>query len=97
MNAQLATLPKLARVFAEKAAWVIPEDLFTKLPLAMAEIAINGDCLRDRIAAAKVVAAMHGQNQKDDPATIPHEHRHTLTLEQRRQGILARIGSCGDD
>ena len=46
---------------------------------------------RRATAAANCLVKMEAQNQVDDHATIPqrHEHRHVLTIEERRDRIAA--------
>lgn len=83
---------------AIKQKWKIDERAFEALPSAMLTIALDrGKEDRNRIAAARVVATMHGQNQDEGKlAGDLHLHQHNeqtindfsgLTDEQLRQYI----------
>jgi len=91
--------------------WEFPETFLRVLPNALLEIVVKRDpdsqvyryTPRERIAASRVLALMHGQNQKQADSSAPptpqlhlHEHRHSVTLEDRRQTYLARLDHAGD-
>lgn len=66
----------IARALRER--WEFPDGLLKSLPAALAIIVgkrtAAGDYIhtaRERIAAARVLALMHAQNQRDDPLLPP--------------------------
>jgi hypothetical protein len=87
--------------------WELPETAYKSVPLAMLQLVMgrieDGKKIlekpRTRIAAARVLALLHAQNQTADHAAQPpqthlHEHRHSF--EDRRQAYLARLAPTGD-
>lgn len=91
---------------AIRRGWNIPQAIMDALPAKMAEIVETSDDERSQVAAAKVLVAMHAQNQKDKPVTRKVRHLHQLgpavpvtedNLEQRRAFLLSRLTELGDD
>ena len=90
---------------AVREGWKIPEGLLKALPAAMGQIVLQQNEAkthfsykpRERIQAARVLALLHGQNQRDDPAVQRHEHAHFLAIERRKQRLLERLNREGDD
>lgn len=88
--------------------WNIPESAYQIAPLEMLAILTARDEQkkhihkpRERINAARVLALFHAQNQIEEPAPAPpqthlHEHRHIVTLDDRRAAYLARLDQPGD-
>lgn len=88
--------------------WELPEQLYRILPLELLRLVTARDKLgnpieqpRTRVAAARVLAVLHGQNQKADPApqTHIHAHAHAVTIQtadDRRAAFLARLDCPGD-
>lgn len=59
-----------------------------RLPQAMADVAFTKKGThRNRIAAARVLVSMHGQNQADDPAPQKHEHSGLIDLRAIREQL----------
>lgn len=90
---------------AIRKGWNIPPDIMESLPATIAELMETGDD-RTKIAAAKVLLAMHGQNQRDKPAVKRVRHLHQLgtlppvngaNLEERKAFLASRIIELGDD
>ena len=53
---------------AVRQKWDLPEGIMEKLPAAMAKIGLSSKAShRNRIAAARVLVVMHGQNEDDAP------------------------------
>lgn len=86
--------------------WEIPQNLYADLPMLAAEIIARRDANknflytdRSRLAAIRLILAMHTANQRDDPAVQKHEHEHThrLTLDERRTRLLDHLGEPGED
>jgi phage replication-related protein YjqB (UPF0714/DUF867 family) len=51
--------------------WVIPDEAMTVLPAALLRVALDrNEEVRARVNAAKVVVAMHGQNEPAIPAAV---------------------------
>ena len=80
--------------------WDIPDETRQALPKVLSDMAL--DAMEDpkaRIAAARVLVAMHGQNQRDSSigTGVTHRHVHELgqitadNLEQRKAEIASRI------
>ncbi len=81
---------------AVREGWDIPPAALKALPAQMIEIAIKRKTdgkpaysPRNRIAATRVLVAMHGQNQDDDPAEQKHVHTGTIELQAVRQELLS--------
>lgn len=76
--------------------WHIPEQLYTALPMQLAALLAKGTP-REKIAAAKVLAQIHGQNEADNPIQVQHAHIHAVAtspetpIEDRRKIISDRI------
>lgn len=84
--------------------WDIPAHVLESLPAEVAEIIGTAKDPRTRIAAAKVLVAMFGQNQKAKPVTQRVKHTHTLKqtpvtddMDERRSSLLKRLGENGED
>lgn len=76
--------------------WNIPHEIMATLPAAIAHIALHGSP-RNRIAAGRLLVAMHGQNVRAAPRDRTVTHVHELgpitetNLEEHRQRLLKRI------
>ena len=77
--------------------WQIPEQLYSALPMQLAALLAKGTP-REKIAAAKVLAQIHGQNEAaDNPIQVQHAHIHAVAtspeapIEDRRKIISDRI------
>ncbi len=56
---------------AVRKGWVIPDEAMTVLPAALLRVALDrNEEVRARVNAAKVVVAMHGQNEPAIPAAV---------------------------
>jgi hypothetical protein len=56
---------------AVRKGWVIPDEAMTVLPAALLRVALDkNEEVRARVNAAKVVVAMHGQNEPAPPAEV---------------------------
>ena len=53
--------------------WNIPESILHRLPNIVATLALSSDDDRTRLAAMRVLIAMHGQNQKLDEPAAPQQ------------------------
>ena len=88
---------------AVKRGWNIPTDLLETLPTVLGELAANSDEDRTRIGAARVLVAMHGQNQKTDPPPRVVQHVHTMgpvtetNFAERKRLLIERADRSGDD
>lgn len=80
--------------------WDIPDETRQALPKVLSDMAMDStEDPKARIAAARVLVAMHGQNQRDSGirTDISHHHVHELgqitadNLEQRKAEIASRI------
>ena len=89
---------------AIRRGWKIPDEVMQSLPEKMAALVDDADP-RTSLGAAKVLVAMHGQNQRDAPTVKHHEHHHELesvirsgeTIEQRKQRLAERIARLSGD
>jgi len=78
--------------------WHLPENLYTALPQILINIAVKGS-ERAQIAAARVLTAMHQQNEDRTPkvAMVAHRHQHEIlpvttgNINERRSQLLARL------
>ena len=79
--------------------WEIPEAIMDQLPKVLANLVVKAEDDRTRIGAARVLVAMHGQNQSEEPVTkfIEHHHAHELgpvtgeSLEERRARLHKQL------
>jgi len=78
--------------------WSIPDAIFQALPGVMAQILSSGSN-REKVAAARVLAALHSQNQATQPrlSMVAHKHQHEVlppinpeNLNERRAELRAR-------
>ena len=78
--------------------WNIPDAIFKALPGVMAKILSDGSN-REKVAAARVLAALHSQNQATQPrlSMVAHKHQHEVlppinpeNLNERRAELRAR-------
>ena len=78
--------------------WNIPDAIFKALPGVMAKILSDGSN-REKVAAARVLAALHSQNQAAQPrlSMVAHKHQHEVlppinpeNLNERRAELRAR-------
>jgi hypothetical protein len=78
--------------------WSIPDAIFKALPGVMAKILKDGSN-REKVAAARVLAALHSQNQATQPrlSMVAHKHQHEVlppinpeNLNERRAELRAR-------
>jgi hypothetical protein len=73
---------------AVRKGWKLPEGVMERLPQAMADVAFTKKGThRNRIAAARVLVSMHGQNQADDPAPQKHEHSGLVSIQAIRDQL----------
>ncbi len=87
--------------------WEFPEQAFKLVPMAMLQLiaarTADGKAYlespKTRVAAARVLALLHAQNQKADP--VPQTHIHAIggeiihSVEDRRAAFLARLDRPG--
>jgi hypothetical protein len=84
----LAKEPRLLER-ATRQGWKMPEGIMDRLPESMKDVALNKKAShRNRIAAARVLTVMHGQNQADDPAPQTHRHEGVIDVRAIRQQII---------
>lgn len=77
---------------AIRRGWKIPEAIMDQLPKVLANLVVKSEDDRTKIGAARVLVAMHGQNQSEEPVTkfVEHHHAHELgpvtgeTIDERR-------------
>lgn len=75
---------------AIKRNWPIPEEIMKSLPLQMALIVKKSTTERNKIAAARVIIAMHGQNvQPEAGQTINVGVSVNATIDEQRNTTLA--------
>jgi len=80
--------------------WELPASLYEALPLVLAKILSNGTA-REQVAAARVLAQLHAQNNADQPrlSMVAHKHQHEVLpvaagdLNDRRRELLARVAA----
>lgn len=91
---------------ALRKGWKIDEEALKQLPEQMLETALKAKSVRTRIAAAKVVILMHGQNIKlmelalkvdqhlnPTPKQHQHAHLHVHTEATQQQAELAALAA----
>jgi len=72
--------------------WQIADHGFVELPTAMLNVALGRGPLRARIAAARAVISMHGQNQANNPAPLKHEHTGSVDVgENLTKGVIVAL------
>ena len=84
---------------AIRRGWKIPETIMEQLPEVLANLATKSEDDRTRIGAARVLVAMHGQNQNEEPVTkyVEHHHAHELgpvtgeTIDERRARLHQQL------
>lgn len=77
---------------AIRQGWKIPEAIMDQLPKVLANLVVKSEDDRTKIGAARVLVAMHGQNQNEEPVTkfVEHHHAHELgpvtgeSIDERR-------------
>lgn len=74
---------------AVRRGWVLPEKVHTFVPAMMLQIVAKGK-QRDAIAAAKVLALMHQQNEGCGPLVMEPEE----PIEDARSRLLVRIAEA---
>ena len=90
---------------AVKNGWVIPEHIRETLPLELAAILTTAKDNKDKIAAARVLVTMQGQNIRAKPPVKRHQHSHKLdttpiteaNFEERRRQLSERVAGIGQD
>jgi hypothetical protein len=93
---------------AIKRGWTIPDSVLESLPKVLAGLVVKSADERTKVAAAKVLVSMHGQNQRDSegPKTGPtinvgvqvdarSDDRRTRTLEIAERIRTRRISGDG--
>lgn len=87
---------------AIKNGWPIRPEIMAQLPEILANVALTGDS-RAKVAAARVLVAMHSQNQKSKPIKKKVTHVHELgpkaeaSFDERRRAIDERLAGLGED
>jgi hypothetical protein len=80
--------------------WKIPDEIYRALPRVLATILAKGTA-REQVAAARVLAQLHAQNNADQPrlSMVAHKHQHEVLpvaagdLNDRRRELLARVAA----
>jgi hypothetical protein len=83
---------KLIERLSRRKDWQIPEGAFERLPVELylmatdRELGPDGQAVpvkqspRTKLAAARALTAMHGQNQSNDPAPQQVDHTHAVQI-----------------
>ena len=91
----------MSRVLRER--WPVTQESMERVYARVEDVALNFPDAAISIQAAKLIATMHGQNQKDEPNVQQIEHHHTHEIgpvtesnfaDAKRQ-LVARIGRAG--
>lgn len=77
--------------------WIIPKNVKEEMPAVIGTIALTSDSERERIAAAKVIVAMEGQNQADDHLTDKNERLDSGKPTENNVTVLVIKGVSMDD
>jgi len=80
--------------------WDLPQSIYRALPTVLAKILTTGTA-REQVAAARVLAQLHAQNNADQPrlSMVAHKHQHEVLpvaagdLNDRRRELLARVAA----
>ena len=82
--------------------WNIPAAIMEKLPLIISNLVTKSDDERIKISASRVLVAMFGQNQNEQPVVNHVEHHHEIvrvegeTIDERRDRIKRRLSRLRD-
>jgi hypothetical protein len=75
---------------AVRQGWRLPEGIMERLPAAMfAVVTGKRTSHRNKIAAARVLVAMHGQNQADNPTPQRYSHEGFIDVRALRAQLMA--------
>lgn len=88
---------------ALKRGWEIPDAVFESLPKIVAQILLKGSN-REKIAAGRLLAVLHKQNNADQPVVQHHQHVHAHVpvpvtvdnIDERKRELAARIARLRD-
>jgi hypothetical protein len=80
--------------------WEMPDEIYRALPRVLTTILAKGTA-REQVAAARVLAQLHAQNNADQPrlSMVAHKHQHEVLpvaagdLNDRRRELLARVAA----
>ncbi|MBL8815246.1 MAG: hypothetical protein JNL58_04390 [Planctomyces sp.] len=92
-SAELKTIEQAIRK-----KWDIPEGVYKALPATLVNILLSGSN-REKIAAARVIAAIREQDEDSEPklSLVAHKHSHEIIarstddIESKRQELSERI------
>jgi hypothetical protein len=85
--------------------WEIPQQIYDVLPHVIANIVAKGTN-REKIAAGRLLAVMHKQNNDSQPVIQQHQHQHLHAqvdaipvthenMDERKRQLAARIVALG--
>ena len=66
---------------ARKERWPVTQESMDRIYQRVEEIALTFPDVAISVQAAKLITAMHGQNQKDEPSLQQVEHHHTHEVD----------------